>query len=515
MKLFDFMTTPALAGEEFLADSWAAWRCVARLIDGDAHLLSAEDQELALRLTGRTTLPTIAPDEIAVGAGRRSGKSRFCGIVAARYAAQDYSERLAPGEMAIVALSAPDKKQSALLLNYVRGVLMGSDILKAEVTDDLAESIELRHNVRIEVLTSSYRSVRGRTVAAAILDECSFLRSEESAVPDIELYRAILPSLLTLKGTLIAISSPHMRRGLMYDLYGRYFSKDNARGLYLQSDSRTLNPCLDAEAIERATAADPEAGKSEWGGEFRSDLTAYLPTEDIDRAIVPQRRALAPQIYQYRYHAFCDPSGGRSDSMTLGIAHFEGPRVVLDKLVAVAPPFDPEATVIRFAEILASYGLNRVTGDQYGGDWIASSFARHNVVYQPSELTASEIYCEALPLFTQGLVELLDVQSLRVELSLLERKPSAGGRGDSVDHPRNGHDDQAIVACASLLLSANAMNAGMESQSDVTHCRVDYDPWAEPVAIKPPPRHLNRLDPLMRERYAEDFSQAIRDHDVF
>jgi hypothetical protein len=133
--------------------------------------------------------------------------------------------------------------------------------------------------------------------------------------------------------------------------------------------------------------------------------------------------------------------------MTLGIAHFEGPRVVLDKLVAVAPPFDPEATVIRFCEILASYALNRVVGDQYGGDWIASSFARHNVVYQPSELTASEIYCEAVVLFTQGLVELLDVQSLRVELSLLERKPHPGGRGDSVDHPRNGHDDQAIAAC--------------------------------------------------------------------
>lgn len=510
MKLHEFMTTPALVGEEFLADSWAAWRAIARLIDGDAQLLCDDDKALVLRLTGRTTLPTAAPDELAVGAGRRSGKSRFCGLVAAWYAAEDYRDRLAPGEMAVIALSAPDKKQSSLLLNYTRGVLMGSDILRAEVTDDLAESIELRHNTRIEVLTSSYRSVRGRTVAAAILDECSFLRSEDSAVPDIELYRAILPSLLTLRGTLIAISSPHMRRGLMYDLYGRYFAKDSARGIYLQSDSRTLNPSLDAEAIERATAADPEAAKSEYGGEFRSDLSAYLPTEDIDRAIVAGRRALAPRLDQFRYHGFCDPSGGRSDSMTLGIAHFEGSRVVLDKLAAVAPPFDPEATVVRFAEILASYGLSRVTGDQYGGEWIASAFARHGVFYMPSELTASEIYCESVVLFTQGLVELLDVQALRVELSLLERKPHPGGRGDSVDHPRNGHDDQAIAACGSLLLASNAMNMGTESSSSITTALHDHDPFAEQKPMRQP-----RAVGSMAGRVFEDVSRANRDHDIF
>jgi hypothetical protein len=83
MKLHTFMTTPELAGPEFSGATWAAWRCVARLIDGDAELLTEAERELVLRLTGRTTLPTTAPDEMAVGAGRRSGKSRFCAVVAA------------------------------------------------------------------------------------------------------------------------------------------------------------------------------------------------------------------------------------------------------------------------------------------------------------------------------------------------------------------------------------------------------------------------------------------------
>lgn len=39
MKLYDFMTDRAICGTEFLADSWGAWRVVARLYDGDGDLL--------------------------------------------------------------------------------------------------------------------------------------------------------------------------------------------------------------------------------------------------------------------------------------------------------------------------------------------------------------------------------------------------------------------------------------------------------------------------------------------
>ena len=82
MKLHAFMTAPELAGQEFSGSSWATWRIVTRLIDGDARLLNPDEQALALQLTGRTVLPTVAPKEVYVGAGRRSGKSRFGALVA-------------------------------------------------------------------------------------------------------------------------------------------------------------------------------------------------------------------------------------------------------------------------------------------------------------------------------------------------------------------------------------------------------------------------------------------------
>jgi hypothetical protein len=514
VKLHDFMTNQDLVGDEFLADSWSTWRCVARLIDGDAHLLSEEDQELALQLTGRTELPTSAPDEVVAGPSRGSGKSRFCGIIGAWKWAEEYT--LAPGQVAVVALAAPDRDQAALLFDYVYAILNGSELLKEQIQSETATTIESKHGTKIEVITSNFRSVRGRTMAAVVVDECAFLRSDNSALPDIELYRALTPALIKLytthgaRGMFIAISSPHMRRGLMYELYGKYFANNQATGLYLEGESLTFNPLLDRGMIDKAIADDPEAAQSEWLGKFRSDLSSFLPLEDIDRAIIKNRRSL-PLSYQYFHKAFCDPSGGRSDAMTLGVAHAEGVRLVLDKLITVIPPFDPEATVIRFAEILSSYGLNQVVGDRYGGEWVVAAFARHGVNYTPSELTASEIYCEAAPLFSEGLIELLDIPSLRVELSLLERRPRAGSRGDTVDHPRNSHDDQAIAAIGSLLLASKSLNASNRGYaSDITHaiCEVDHG-YRERRRLPPPPLGLGGNF----GQELEDYSSALTDYD--
>ena len=47
MKLHEFMTTPALSGAEFLGPSWAMWRIIARLYDGDAALLTPDEQAIA------------------------------------------------------------------------------------------------------------------------------------------------------------------------------------------------------------------------------------------------------------------------------------------------------------------------------------------------------------------------------------------------------------------------------------------------------------------------------------
>src|SRR5271166_2347186 len=311
MKLHTFMTSPDLVGTEFLGDSWATWRIISRLIDGDAALLSPAEQEIALRLTGRTVLPVLAPRELYIGAGRRSGKSRFASLIGVWLAAQNYDDRLAPGETAVIAQVAPDRKQSTGLLDYGRGIVIGSESLREELANETQEALEFRHHTRLEVATASYRTIRGRSLAGAIIDECAYLRSDDSALPDQELAIALRPALLTLSGMLIAISSPHRKVGLLHDAFKRFYGNDTTdRGLYIQASSRELNPLLDEAAIAAATEADPAAAASEYGGHFRNDIDGFLSDELIDQATVPNRLMLT-RIGGKQYTAFCDPSAGR------------------------------------------------------------------------------------------------------------------------------------------------------------------------------------------------------------
>jgi hypothetical protein len=457
VKLHSFMTNRRLAGVEFSGSSWAKWRIIARLIDGDAHLLKAEEREVALRLTGRTVLPTEPPREVYVGAGRRGGKSRFESLVATWLAAQEYPQ-LAAGETASVVHVAPDRRQAAIDLSYARGIVEASQVLRLELENATQDTLTFRHGTALEVATASFRTVRGRTLAGAVIDESAFLRSEDAALPDIELARALRPALLTLNGLLLVVSSPHRKVGLLYNAHRKYFGNDaEQRCLYIQASSRDLNPTLDEVAIAEAMEDDPAAAASEYLGHFRADLQGFLDDANVDGAIVPNRREL-PRVPGVKYAAFTDSSGGRSDSFTLAIAHQEkrddkSERLVLDAVRTIAPPFDPAVATERMAATLKEFGLSEVQGDQYAGEWPPSEFRKHGITYTPSERSRSEIYLEMLPHFSRGAVELLDLAALRTQLLLLERKTHAGGR-DSVDHPRGAHDDLANSVCGALLLVA-------------------------------------------------------------
>ncbi len=517
MKLYDFMTDPDLCGTEFRGKSWNAHRVIARLYDGDAELLSDDEAELALKITGRAELPTERPKVLGIGAGRRGGKTRLTSVIGLCEAMKDFSDVLAPGETAIIALIAPTRDQASLLLDYSRGLVQGSEVLSSELIADTANALEFKGRTRIEVTTGSYRTVRSRTLAAAVIDEASFLRSDESALPDEELFRALWPALVTLKGPLIVISSPHRKVGLMYRLYKQYYGdQGNGRGLFIQASTRTLNPTIGEEVITEAMNSDPEAARSEWLAEFRSDLTEAFPGADITLATQPGRRML-PRMPGQRYVAFLDPSGGRHDAMTLAIAHREGQeRVVLDVLKIQAPPFDVESTLQNFAETLSAYGLSTAWGDRYGAEWVRQSFARYGIAYTPSDHDKSTIYSSMIPLFAQGFVELLDVPRLDTELRLLERKVRPGGRGDSIDHGRNGHDDCANAACGALLYAANQPADSRDGyESGITHAATNYSPWErDSVAPDRPIRHRELLPANLQARYGtEDFSESLREYD--
>jgi hypothetical protein len=384
--------------------------------------------------------------------GRRGGKSRVAAALAVYLAALvDNRDKLSAGEVGMVLVLAASRQQASVVFNYARGFLEGSPILAGVIETTTADEIRLKSGIIIAVHSNSFRTVRGRTLLACIFDEVAFWRDETSAAPDIETYRAVLPALATTAGLLVGISSPYRRRGLLHDKHRDFFGKDDDDALIVQGSSRLFNPTLDEGVIDRARESDPEAAKSEWDGEFRSDLTALLEDALIDAAIERGRPLELPPRPEFSHVAFIDASAGRHDAFCSGICHREGERVVADVIRGRRPPFDPSSVAAEFADLAKSYGCSSVVGDNYAGEWVARAFEAAGIAYRRAEQPKSVLYLEGLPFFTRGQISIPDYAPLIRELRLLERRVSRSGR-DVVDHPIGGSDDHANVLFGAMWL---------------------------------------------------------------
>jgi hypothetical protein len=306
------------------------------------------------------------------------------------------------------------------------------------------------------VATCSYKSVRGFTAAAVICDEVAFWRSDEGADPAIEVIRAVRPALATIPDSLLlGISSPYARSGPLWEAYRKHYGEDSDT-LVWQAPTTVMNPTVSQALIDRDMAGDPEAARSEWEAEFRSDLASFLDPEVIEAITIPGRYELPPQP-RVKYTAFADPSGGRGDAAALALAHAEGERVIVDVAQRWPAPHDPAVVVGEMAGILKTYGLRRVTGDRYAGAWPEQEFQKHGITYQAAAKDKSTLYLELLPLVLSGRVELLDIRQLFAELRNLVRRTRSAGR-DLVDHPPRGQDDLANAtagACSQVGAEVN------------------------------------------------------------
>lgn len=447
---------PALLGGSFEGTSWATWRSILKA--AYAEPLDAAELARFRSVAGDRDPPRHRVRELIVVAGRRSGKDSIASAIATTASIADYSAALRPGERASVLCLAVDREQAKIVNRYIKGYFDTVPLLTPLVTSKDDDGLELANNVEIVVATNSYRSVRGRTIACAIFDEAAFWRSDESATPDVETYNAVLPGMITLPGAiLIIITTAYRRVGLAYQKWQRHFGKNDDDVLVVYGPSTAFNPSLPQSVIDAALERDAEAAGAEWLSQWRSDLSDFLDRELIAAAVDRGEAAHPPQP-SLRYTAFADPSGGRGDSFTAGIAHVEGNGVILDCLYERRAPFDPSVVVAEVAALLRSYGLAEVTGDRYAAQWVVEAFAKEGIAYHQADRDRSAIYLDALPLFTAGRARLLDNVRLVNQLASLERRTSRIGK-DRVDHPPGGTDDVANAASGALVLAVENVAA--------------------------------------------------------
>ena len=430
---------PELFAPHFRGPSWDAWRAfiaalfAASMTDGQLAIYQAH--------TGRTVAPTTAFTEAALVVGRRGGKSRVLALVAVALAVlRSYDEHLSAGEVATVGVLASTTKQGRSIFRYVSGLLKEIPSLRPMIVEESNDTILLSNRVQIEIAAASFRSTRGYTYVAVLCDEIAFWRSEESLNPDVEILRALRPGLASIPGSIMLLaSSPYAKKGALYNSYRRHYGKDESRVLVWKAPTEAMNPRIDPAFIAEAYEEDPESARAEYGAEFRDDLADFITREAIDAITCWGRHELPPQA-GVEYAGFVDPSGGASDSMTLAIGHQAGDLGILDALLEIRAPFDPDAAVAECVALLKRYNITRVVGDHYAGAWPVARFASHGITFEQSARGKSGIYGDFLPLANAGRVELLDHKRMAAQFVGLERRVGRSGK-DSIAEPPGAHDD--------------------------------------------------------------------------
>lgn len=468
MNILEAMQTPELFGDAFKGDSWETWRAVL----SGAFALPMDADRLATfkSVAGDREPPSERVRELWCIAGRRSAKTHTAAAIAVYLATvgaaiERLTDKLSAGERGVIALLATDRSQAKVALNYIHGLFDASPALRGMIEKRAAESIDLNNRISVEVSTSNYRAIRGRTLLAVLLDEVAFFRdSETSAANDKEIYRAAVPGLATTGGMLIGISSPWAKRGLLYDKFRKHYGNDSDI-LVVKGPTTAFNPTLNPKVIEDALNDDPEAAKTEWLGEFRDGISSFLDRVVVD-SCTRSKPLVVPPVNGIRYVAFTDPAGGgqgpNADRFTLAIGYHDRET---DKVVVCGVwgrKGSPSEIVSEYAEILKGYRIKQVYSDRYAGSWPAEEYKRHGIHLEYTDRNRSQLYQEVLPLFNTGRIEIPADPILINEFCSLERK--VGRNADIIDHPPGGHDDLSNAAAG---LAVHALNQPYRTPTNV------------------------------------------------
>lgn len=449
--ILDFLHIVDLDGPSH--SNWLTWQ---KSIDG---LPLSEDELQRFRFhTGRSDPMTAPVTEAVLVVGRRGGKSVHAAARAAFQAVRyDYSNVLRRGARGVVLCIAADRQQSREIINYLRGFFQTEE-LSPYLERSLADSIVLSNGITIRVSAASYKSTRGFTVVCVVADELAFWSVEDgSANPDSAILTALRPGMLTVPGALLLLlSSPYAAKGELFKAHQRLWGTNHPRAFCWNASTQAMNPGVSADYIADEFEKDPVSAASEYGIDgkvaFRTDVASFLDPDAIRAVVVTDRLELAP-LEEVQYFAFTDPSGGRNDSFTLAIAHNHDGRAVLDLVREVKPPLSPDSTIEDFADTLKRYGLSKVTGDRYGGEFPPEKFREYGITYEASERAKSDIYRDVLPLINSGNAELLDLPRIAAQFAVLERRTARGGK-DTIDHQRGTKDDVANAVAGALTLAA-------------------------------------------------------------
>jgi hypothetical protein len=435
---------------------------------------TAEQEDLFHLCTGRQQpyTPGSPFEEITVVSGRRGGKdSRIaCPIAIFEAIFGGYEDHLSKGERGIIPIVAQDARGTDVAFTYIREYIVGNPLLREILAEEYKFELRLKNRMSVVAFACTAKSLRGWSVPCAIMDEVAFFRTESGAIVDLEIQKALIPAGVNFKQQrLIKISTPHVKAGVIWTDFEKYYGKDDPDVLVWQASTSLMNPTVSEKKLTRERRVDPVRYAQEYEALFNDVVTGAIPGAWIDAAVVERRTMLRPQT-EFFYTAAVDPSGGANDEFALTVVHVEGTTFVQDLLRAWPGSrqgkVDLAAICAEIAQLIRPYGLNRIVGDHYAGQWVDQEFRKVNVFYEPYEGTKSQAYKELIPVFAQNRIHLLDDSVQTLQFRLLEQTQRIGGKPPVIDHPRGGHDDRSNALAYAVAYRAKSLSPAIDIGAD-------------------------------------------------
>lgn len=430
--------------------------------------LTGDEYLIFKQITGLSHYPLGREwEEASFILGRRSGKSDKIGSNIALYEACCRRHKLSVGQVGTVMIVASEKKRQAkIVFSYIEGKLKRSPILRKMISNVTQEVITLTNGVEIVVYPCSVGKVRGVSLICFVGDECAHWKVEGRDV-DVDVLDSARPGLDFDYSKLVKISTPYMMKGEIYADYKEFYGKVNTDCLVFQGDTLLFNPTYSEKKLARLKKRKPLTYRTEHEAHFRTDLSAMYDPAMIDKAVNHDRPLEIPYREGVDAVAFVDVAGGGGkDSYSIAIGHLENEKVIIDLVRSRAPKFNPDELTARYCDLVKLYRISLVVGDKFSGDWASNSWAKHDVEYERSEKTKSELYLEAESPFNTERVDLPDKELAITQLKNLIRKTRSGGK-DSVDTDGGQPEDEAnVIAGIIYLLLGEAQSDSFSGWSD-------------------------------------------------
>ena len=426
-------------------------------------------ESLVRRCTGHPSRKPKEYREAAFICGRRSGKSDKIAANVAVYEAFFRKHQLSPGERGVVLLLAQNMRQAQVVRGYIEGKITRSRILSRHVISTRAQEIDLDNRITIAIYPASFRSIRGLSVVACICDEIGFWWNEEGyANPDVEVLRAIRPSMATFPNAkLVLASSPYAMNGVLWDMWRN--RKSDREVLVWHAPTTLMNPTVGKRFLENEKKRDPDNYRREYEAEFAEAVSAFIPADAITSCVVAGRTSVPPTPKRHRYTAAID-AAFKGDQFTFAVVHRDrqADRFVVDHLAgwegSRQDPVRLGQVIPEIRSVLEKYRLRTVFGDQFGSEPLRQVFSTVGITFTESPFTVQtkgDMYATLRSLIMDGRIELLDHPTSLKELRSLEIHLLPGGH-PRIGHPSRGglHDDYADAIALAVSKTLTVRVAG-------------------------------------------------------